>query len=209
MSFNDWLSRRRMYTPDRVAIVDDRSGIRYRYADLDQRASAVAYHLQASLDIRPGDRVACLSTNRIEYIDLYFACGKIGAVLVPLNFRLPAPAIIELLVDCQAKVLVYESTFAQIAGAAEQADAIPHNKTGPRSWPIDIDTSAGQALKHVLETAALSTPDIEIYQAAEVGHGDDSLHFGHHGSRQGRHDPVSPNPLECAEYNHWLAAHAE
>ena len=54
--------------------------------------------------IQPGERVACLSTNRIEYLDLYFACGKIGAVLVPLNYRFPAAEIVELLEDCQPRL---------------------------------------------------------------------------------------------------------
>ena len=109
MFFNDWLSKRRLYTPDRVAVVDDSDGRHYTYAELDERASRLAGFLQKRLGVARGERVACLSTNRIEYIDLYFACGKIGAVLVPLNFRLPTAAILELLQDCRPKVFVYEA----------------------------------------------------------------------------------------------------
>ena len=72
------------------------------------------------LGVVRGQRVACLSTNRIEYIDLYFACGKIGAVLVPLNFRLPTTAILELMQDCRPKLFVYESAFADTAEAVKQ-----------------------------------------------------------------------------------------
>ncbi len=118
MCFNDWLSRRRLYTPQRVAVVDDGDGESYRYGELDARALRVAHHLQETLDVQPGDRVACLSSNRVEYLDLYFACGKLGAVLVPLNLRLPQAGIIELLSDCRAKLLVYEGDFGQIADTA-------------------------------------------------------------------------------------------
>lgn len=123
MIFNDWLSKRIVYTPDRIAVVDDANGAQLSYAELHERASAVGGFLQESLGIRPGDRVACLSNNRLEYIDLYFACGKIGAVLVPLNYRLPAAAILELLQDCRPKIFVYESLFAETAAAAQRSDA--------------------------------------------------------------------------------------
>ena len=131
MPVNDWLSRRQLYTPQRIGVVDEAHNRRYSYTELDARATQLAIALQASFQLQAGDRVACLSNNRIEYIDLYFACGKIGAVLVPLNHRLPATAIIELLEDCQASVLVYESVFAAIAEAVRQIDA------GPQLWPIE------------------------------------------------------------------------
>lgn len=125
MFFNDWLSKRIVYTPDRIAVVDDNNGAQISYLQLHERSSGVAGFLQKSLGIRPGDRVACLSNNRLEYLDLYFACGKIGAVLVPLNFRLPAAAILELLEDCRPALFVYESTFAETAEAVERAGVVP------------------------------------------------------------------------------------
>ncbi|MCA9265033.1 MAG: long-chain fatty acid--CoA ligase [Planctomycetales bacterium] len=121
MSINDWLGRRRTMTPDRIAIVEDESGRRYSYAELDARASDVAEHLQRTLGVQPGDRVACVATNRVEYVDLYFACGKIGAILVPLNYRLSVASLLELIGDSQPSVLVYESEFAGVADAAMRA----------------------------------------------------------------------------------------
>ena len=90
MFANDWLSRRHLYTPNRVAVVDDGDGRRYTYGELDTRALRLANLLQLQFGVCPGDRVACLSGNRVEYIDLYFACGKVGALLVPLNIRVPS-----------------------------------------------------------------------------------------------------------------------
>ncbi len=117
MFFNDWLSRRRLYTPDRVAVVDDSDGRHYTYAELDERAMRLANLLQQRHGVRPGDRVACLSTNRIEYIDLYYACGKIGAVLAPLNFRFPTAEILEVIADCRPTLFVYEEDYAETAKA--------------------------------------------------------------------------------------------
>lgn len=151
MYLNDWLSRRNLYTPQRVAVVDDSDGHRYRYCDLESRAVLVAYHLQSTLDVAPGDRVACLLGNRIEHFDLYFACGKVGAVLVPLNVRLPPAGIIELLEDCRAKVLVYESRFAAVAAAAQRAGVVSltlridgDDSTDPGL--VEDDRSAGRTI---------------------------------------------------------------
>ena len=48
MFFNDWLSRRKLYTPDRVAVVDDADGHRYTYRELDERAGRIAQLLQCT-----------------------------------------------------------------------------------------------------------------------------------------------------------------
>ena len=162
MTLNDWLSRRRLYTPQRIGVVDDANQRRYTYAELDVRATRVAGQLQAEFGILPGDRVACLAGNRIEYIDLYFACGKLGAVLVPLNFRLPGSAVAELVEDCAPGVLVYERQFAHLAETASQADA------NLRRWPMN--SSPGDADSHSSTPwgEASSAVGITAHQADEL-----------------------------------------
>ncbi len=162
MYFNDWLSRRCLYTPERWAVFDDGTGQRYRYADLNRRATQVASFLQRRLNVQPGDRVACLSANRIEYLDLYFACSKIGAVLVPFNIRLPASALLELLVDCQPQVLAYEPTYGKIATSAGMLDPTP------QMLPIEASSDSGvvESLSDVL-VADHADASPEIYRADE------------------------------------------
>jgi fatty-acyl-CoA synthase len=46
--------------------------------------------------------------NRLESLDLFFACGKIGAILVPLNYRLPGAGLTELIQDCRPRCLMVE-----------------------------------------------------------------------------------------------------
>lgn len=164
MCFNDWLSRRRLYSPHRVAVVDDASGRRYCYDELDDRATRIAHHLQGPLGVRPGDRVACLSANRLEYLDLYFACGKIGAVLVPLNLRLPRPTTLELLEDCDPCVLVYEAAFSEVAEAARRDGLVT------QLLPIDkaAVSTKGSSLTGVLAVDIPSAPAIQRYQADET-----------------------------------------
>lgn len=163
MYLNDWLSRRRIYTPDRIAVVDDADGRRYSYAELDMRADRVARYLQNGLAVQPGDRVACLSSNRIEYLDLYFACGKIGAVLVPLNYRLPSAATTELMKDCRPKVLVYEPAFVQAADDARRAGTVS------LVFPIDGQQRGDgpTTMAHILAASEKSQPAVDVYEADE------------------------------------------
>ena len=112
--------------------------------------------------MRPGDRVACLSTNRIEYIDLYFACGKVGAVLVPLNFRLPTEGILELLQDAK-RTLAYERAFAEAAGAAQSANIVP------QLLPIDMADHLGDqtSLAKLMATSETTDNMIDAFEADE------------------------------------------
>ncbi len=161
MFFNDWLSRRSLYTPDRVAVVNDADGCHFSYRELNRSATQIAWRMQASFGLCPGDRVACLSTNRVEYLSLYFACGKVGAVLVPLNFRFPAPQLLELLQDCRPRLLVFEAAFAATVDALAAADL------DMQIWGIDAQDSRrnGPSMVDVAGSAASREPDLAVYEA--------------------------------------------
>ena len=92
MYFNDWLTCRELYTPDRVAVTDIIGGRDITYADLNSQSIRLAAWLRERFHLNPGDRLVCIGANSLEYLVLYFACGKLGCVLVPLNTRLPEAA---------------------------------------------------------------------------------------------------------------------
>lgn len=125
MNYNDWLTKRERYTPAQDAVVDLSTGSRYSYRDLNRRANHLASALQNEYGLRAGERVAILSRNRMEVIDLFFACGKLGVILVPVNFRLPGPAIEELIKDCDPRLFVYTEEFEAIASEAAKKNIIP------------------------------------------------------------------------------------
>src|SRR2546427_2409496 len=87
---------------------------RYTWIDFDQRTDALARGL-ASFGVQRGDRVAVLMLNCHRYLELYYACARMGAVIVPLNIRLARPEIIFILNDSESKVLVVDKTFAPYA----------------------------------------------------------------------------------------------
>jgi long-chain acyl-CoA synthetase len=97
---------------DRVAI---RHGDRaLTYAELDERSSRLAQALLAG-GVSDGSRVAYLDRTAPEVVELLFATSKIGAVTVPLNWRLSPRELALVLEDARAPVLVAGSTYADVA----------------------------------------------------------------------------------------------
>jgi fatty-acyl-CoA synthase len=102
-----------------LAMEDLGSGEGVSYGDLNGRVGRAAA-LLAALGVTAGDRVALLCRNRIEFFELLFACARIGAILVPLNWRMPAAELAPLLADCGARRLIHgteDSDAAQAVGA--------------------------------------------------------------------------------------------
>jgi fatty-acyl-CoA synthase len=92
-------------------------GRTWSYAALHQaslRAAAVAWH---AWGVRPGDRVAWLGANHPAQLALLFGLARIGAVLLPLNFRLAPAEWDRLLADCTPRVVVHDSSWAEAAQA--------------------------------------------------------------------------------------------
>jgi acyl-CoA synthetase (AMP-forming)/AMP-acid ligase II len=92
-----------------VAVVAD--GERLTYQDFLERVERVAAGLQA-LGVEPGERVAILDKNGPRYLELYFALPRIGAVAVPLNYRLAVPELAFILGDSHATTLFFGSEYA-------------------------------------------------------------------------------------------------
>lgn len=104
----DWLTSRSLLTPNHSAVIDADTNESCNYKQLNERANRLAAYLQSN-GISKGDRVALLSPNHISYFDLLFACGKIGAIFVPLNWRLSQAELGSLMQDCSPKLLAFHS----------------------------------------------------------------------------------------------------
>ena len=110
-----WTSERAKVTPDRVAI-DDR-GVRLSYGTLNMRAEQLGQRL-LDVGLGVGDRIATLSGNSADQVVLFFACAKVGLVLVPLSWRLSPREISEQLETAAPALLVVDEEFGSLAGAA-------------------------------------------------------------------------------------------
>ncbi|MBN1203982.1 MAG: long-chain fatty acid--CoA ligase [Myxococcaceae bacterium] len=125
---HDWLARRAWLSPDRVALIDTLSGgRRITFREWNATANRTARLLHDTLGVRRGDRVAVLAMNCVEYLDLLFACAKLGAILQPLNWRLSPEELKGLLADAEPLVLVYGPDFqAQVDAVRLHACSVRH-----------------------------------------------------------------------------------
>ncbi len=98
--------------PDAIAVVYD--DLRISYADLLDRALRAAGWLRQQ-GIGGGDVIALLMKNSPAMLDLAFAASHIGAVLLPVNFRLAAPEIAHILDDAGARILILDEAFSETA----------------------------------------------------------------------------------------------
>ncbi len=117
----DWIGalsdKRAQLSPDCVGLIDGDTGEQYTYAELDARANRTARLLETG-GAGHGDRVAVVSRNRPELIDLYFGTAKRGAILAPLSFRLAPRELAEMLADIEPELLVVEEPFISDIEAA-------------------------------------------------------------------------------------------
>ena len=118
----DLLAKRAALAPGAIALEDVLTGRKLSYAELDARASRGAALLEARR-IGEGDRVAILCRNRIEFFELLFACAKAGAVLVPLNWRMPPAELDRLVADAEPVLLFYGAEDA--AAVARLTPGLP------------------------------------------------------------------------------------
>ena len=194
----DITARRAALAPDATAFHVVETGETLSYADLDRR-SACAASLLAADGVGPGDRVAVLCRNRVEFFELLFACAKLGAILVPLNWRMPASELGSLIADCAPKVLAAgvedrETAHAATAGydipvldletdyPARRDAADPH--PGRQAWPgnetwylIYTSGTTGRP-KGVIQTYRMALVNaINIGQAIGLRGGDATLNF--------------------------------
>ncbi len=131
----DWLSTWALYTPGRMVLRDHVSGAEWTYAEANRRAGALAAHLRDEFGLEKGDRLAVLSRNNCEFLFLFFACVKLGVVLVPLNFRFTSRELDVPIGDSEPKLLVVEDELSALADGLTTLPAfarrLPVSELGP------------------------------------------------------------------------------
>ena len=92
-------------TPDNEAVIDASTGQRINYADFDRIIRKLANGL-LDLGLEKGDRVAILSQNSIENLATFYACGRVGLIAQPMNWRLSIPELLRVIGNGSPKVLI-------------------------------------------------------------------------------------------------------
>jgi fatty-acyl-CoA synthase len=128
----DFLQQRADIAPYRPAVEDLPSGLKLTYGEMNDRVGRTAA-LLSLWGLQAGDRLALLCRNRIEFFELLFACARLQAILVPLNWRMPAQELSGLVEDCGARLLLYGAEDAGNGAALAGPDLRAYNldQSGP------------------------------------------------------------------------------
>jgi long-chain acyl-CoA synthetase len=142
--------------PDAVAlVVSDRT---ISFAELDARSSQAAQAFRAA-GIGFGDRVAFIEKNGAEFFEVVCALAKLGAVGVPVNWRLAAPEMLHIVEDAQAKVVVVGSEFfGHVESIEDHLETFVVAIGGHPRWP-DFDDWVS---RHPAEDPSVTTESDDV-----------------------------------------------
>jgi fatty-acyl-CoA synthase len=168
MDLSCFIERNAAFTPGKVAL---RFGARsLTYAAFAERIVAAARALKSVLGVGRGDRVAILSANHPDYLVLLYACARLGALLVPLNWRLAVPEQLFILADASPKMLLLQDAFGELLTALNEQQ--PHIRifrladNGPDTFEtLLIEGQGDDRNPHVDLTSAL----LLVYTSGTTG----------------------------------------
>jgi fatty-acyl-CoA synthase len=183
----DWIAFHADRTPDKIALIDQASGRQYDYATFNDRAARLAVALRDLWGVERGDRLAIFAKNSSEYFEFQWACAKLGALMLPINWRLAQPEIAFILRDADVRGIAYDAEFA--ARMPELCAAMPamgtlcidpvpgmDTRTDSVSRPYDDAPRYESVLAGASERAIFDpqtthdTPVILMYTAGTTGH---------------------------------------
>ncbi len=147
VNVGELLTKRARITPEREALVCE--DIRMTFLEMNERANRLA-NAMMKLGVGHGDRVSMLAFNEPEYYDVLFGLGKIGAILVPINYRLAGPEMQFILSDCEPKVMVFGQEYAEIMDSIRKDLPVKNYiaiSNDPPEWAISYKTLIDEAAK--------------------------------------------------------------
>jgi fatty-acyl-CoA synthase len=165
MNLSDLIARNAAFAPSKPALRFEDETL--SYAAFHARIEQAARALETEFGVTKGDRVAILSLNRPDYLVLLYACARLGAMLVPMNWRLAVAEQLFILRDCGAKVLVLEQAFAEILPSL----------SGTAIAGLDFVPSSGKSFDEIVTqahgkssaVANLSCPLLIVYTSGTTG----------------------------------------
>jgi fatty-acyl-CoA synthase len=176
MNIGQWVYKRALTHPERPFLQEEEDR-KYSNREFNERVNRMA-HVLVKLGVGRGERVAVLMGNCSEFLEIFFACAKTGALMVPLNVRLAVPELLYILKDCSPGVLCYAAEFSAQVGelrAGLSRDRIPvcvrlggeNSSPDPSLAGLVGDASAGEP--EPAEAVTLADPLFIMYTSGTTG----------------------------------------
>lgn len=176
MNVGDWITKRSILSPDKTAIISDEKKITYREINVrvNRLANALINH-----GIKKGDRVAALLYNCPEFLEIYFALAKIGAIFVTLNFRLAGPEIQYMLTNSESSFLIFDEHLSDMIESIrtnlsiDQKNYVSLGNSGP-TWAKEYEKLIAEFHDHdkepeIKEEVQLEDPQMIMYTSGTTG----------------------------------------
>ena len=161
LNIGAFLAKRAELDPNRLGLVYEDTRLTFR--QMNERACRMANAL-TKMGVAMGDRVGILAQNCLEYYDTYFGVAKIGAITVPLNWRLAAPEIQFILENSGARTLVFGPEYTEmVAGLRGRIPAKDYIYAGTGNVP-----DFARSMKQIQE-------EVNSREPVWKGEGDDTL----------------------------------
>jgi len=162
----DWLSYYADFDPGRLAAVDLATGRWLGYGEFDERATRLATGLRERFGVRPFDRVAFVARNSTDHFEAMFACWKLGAMFVPLNWRLSPRETAEVLRHCEPRVLLHDAGLEDRLGG----DAAPRLQRRPGEDGCEYEALIAAHEPAVrMQDVSFDTPNMLLYTSGTTG----------------------------------------
>jgi len=173
-----WVKRWSELRPHKTAIIFE--GNHISYLELHRQINRTCCWLQ-SLGIEKGDRVAVMLGNCPEFLELFLACSKLGAIFVPVNFRLAAPELEYTLAHSRPRLFAFGNEFAETVLSLNPSSsrplmllaAIPKCPLFPQLLDYQAETAACEGqdpfLTVSMAPATPEEPQVIMYTSGTTG----------------------------------------
>ena len=168
--------------PSREALIDIPNNRRMSFGELDHRVQRLANGLRGTLGLAKGDRVAILSKNCIQYMEIFYACARCGLIAQPLNWRLSELEMARILRDGEPSLLVGSEEYATLVDNLVKETSIPHSLV----FTSDTNTDYEQLVNGAAAGAVIgedevngSDPALILYTGGTTGESKGALHSHH------------------------------
>ena len=185
---SDWLAHHARLRPAHTAVIDLATGRRFSYGQWFPRVARLAGALRER-GVQQGDRVMVLARNSTDVYEVLFACWRIGAVFMPVNWRLAPSEIADIVADATPALVLVDEEFVGLLPVDATHPAPSANFANPATTqspsvaasparllrrPRDVTSDYEQAIANatpVLDFAAvgLDTVNTLLYTSGTTG----------------------------------------
>ena len=159
MNIGEWITKRAIIQPDKPFLTEKNKTC--NNLQFNERVNKTA-HTIGHLGVTKGDRVALLMSNCSEFLEIFFACAKTGAIMVPLNLRLAVPELLYILQDSQPGALIYSSEFADKVREIKSAGYGPKQYLRHGGENLEDDPAFAELVEGFSAIEPLETENVDL-----------------------------------------------